>query len=142
LAKKVRALLKLQLAAGQATPAPPVGPALGQHGVNIMAFVKEYNSRTANQAGSIVPVHLTVYEDRSFSFIAKTPPASDLLRKAASIEKGAGLSGKETVGAVSPSIIEEIAKQKMQDLNAATLKGAIKIIKGTARSMGIGISEE
>ena len=142
MAKKVRALLKLQLAAGQATPAPPVGPALGQHGVNIMAFVKEYNSRTANQAGSIVPVHLTVYEDRSFSFIAKTPPASDLLRKAASIEKGAGLSGKETVGAVSPSIIEEIAKQKMQELNAATLKGAIKIIKGTARSMGIGISEE
>lgn len=142
MAKKVRALLKLQLAAGQATPAPPVGPALGQHGVNIMAFVKEYNSRTANQAGSIVPVHLTVYEDRSFSFIAKTPPASDLLRKAASIEKGAGLSGKETVGAVSPSIIEEIAKQKMQDLNATTLKGAIKIIKGTARSMGIGISEE
>ena len=142
MAKKVRALLKLQLAAGQATPAPPVGPALGQHGVNIMAFVKEYNSRTANQAGSIVPVHLTVYEDRSFSFIAKTPPASDLLRKAASIEKGAGLSGKETVGAVSPSVIEEIAKQKMQDLNAATLKGAIKIIKGTARSMGIGISEE
>jgi len=142
LAKKVRALLKLQLAAGQATPAPPVGPALGQHGVNIMAFVKEYNSRTANQAGSIVPVHLTVYEDRSFSFIAKTPPASDLLRKAASIEKGAGLSGKETVGAVSPSVIEEIAKQKMQDLNAATLKGAIKIIEGTARSMGIGISEE
>ena len=142
MAKKVRALLKLQLAAGQATPAPPVGPALGQHGVNIMAFVKEYNSRTANQAGSIVPVHLTVYEDRSFSFIAKTPPASDLLRKAASIEKGAGLSGKETVGAVSPSVIEEIAKQKMQDLNSATLKGAIKIIKGTARSMGIGISEE
>ena len=142
MAKKVRALLKLQLAAGQATPAPPVGPALGQHGVNIMAFVKEYNSRTANQAGSIVPVHLTVYEDRSFSFIAKTPPASDLLRKAASIEKGAGLSGKETVGAVSPSGIEEIAKQKMQDLNAATLKGAIKIIEGTARSMGIGISEE
>lgn len=142
MAKKVRALLKLQLAAGQATPAPPVGPALGQHGVNIMAFVKEYNSRTANQAGSIVPVHLTVYEDRSFSFIAKTPPASDLLRKAASIEKGAGLSGKETVGAVSPSVIEEIAKQKMQDLNAATLKGAIKIIEGTARSMGIGISEE
>lgn len=142
MAKKIRALLKLQLAAGLATPAPPVGPALGQHGVNIMAFVKEYNSRTANQAGSIVPVHLTVYEDRSFSFIAKTPPASDLLRKAASIEKGAGLSGKETVGAVSPSVIEEIAKQKMQDLNAATLKGAIKIIEGTARSMGIGISEE
>ena len=142
MAKKIRALLKLQLAAGLATPAPPVGPALGQHGVNIMAFVKEYNSRTANQAGSIVPVHLTVYEDRSFSFIAKTPPASDLLRKAASIEKGAALSGKETVGAVSPSVIEEIAKQKMQDLNAATLKGAIKIIEGTARSMGIGISEE
>ena len=142
MAKKIRALLKLQLAAGLATPAPPVGPALGQHGVNIMAFVKEYNSRTANQAGSIVPVHLTVYEDRSFSFIAKTPPASDLLRKAASIEKGAALSGKETVGAVSPSVIEEIAKQKMQDLNAATLKGAIKIIEGTARRMGIGISEE
>jgi len=142
LAKKVRALLKLQLAAGQATPAPPVGPALGQHGVNIMAFVKEYNARTANQAGAIIPVHLTVYEDRSFSFVAKTPPASDLLRKAASIEKGAGLSGKESVGKVSTSAIKEIAKQKMQDLNAATLEGAVKIIKGTARSMGIEVSEE
>lgn len=142
MAKKVRALLKLQLAAGQATPAPPVGPALGQHGVNIMAFVKEYNARTANQAGAIIPVHLTVYEDRSFSFVAKTPPASDLLRKAASIEKGAGLSGKESVGKVSTSAIKEIAKQKMQDLNAATLEGAVKIIEGTARSMGIEVSEE
>ena len=142
MAKKVRAVLKLQLAAGQATPAPPVGPALGQHGVNIMAFVKEYNARTANQAGAIIPVHLTVYEDRSFSFIAKTPPASDLLRKAASIEKGAGLSGKENVGKVSTSAIKEIAKQKMQDLNAATLEGAVKIIEGTARSMGIEVSEE
>jgi len=141
LAKKVRAVIKLQLAAGQATPAPPVGPALGQHGVNIMAFVKEYNSRTANQGGTIVPVHLTVFEDRSFTFVTKTPPASDLLRKAAGIEKGASQSLLEKAGSISRSAIQEIAKQKMADLNAKSLEGATKIIEGTARSMGIEVEE-
>ncbi len=141
MAKKVRAVIKLQLAAGQATPAPPVGPALGQHGVNIMAFVKEYNSRTANQGGTIVPVHLTVFEDRSFTFVTKTPPASDLLRKAAGIEKGASQSLLEKAGSISRSAIQEIAKQKMADLNAKSLEGATKIIEGTARSMGIEVEE-
>ncbi len=141
MAKKVRAVIKLQLAAGQASPAPPVGPALGQHGVNIMAFVKEYNSRTANQGGNIVPVHLTVFEDRSFTFVTKTPPASDMLRRAAGIEKGASLA-QEKAGAVKCSALEEIAKQKMADLNAKDLAGATKIIEGTARSMGIEISED
>ncbi len=141
MAKKVRAVIKLQLAAGQATPAPPVGPALGQHGVNIMAFVKEYNSRTANQGGTIVPVHLTVFEDRSFTFVTKTPPASDLLRKAAGIEKGASQSLLEKAGSISRSAIQEIAKQKMADLNANSLEGAPKIIEGTARSMGIEVEE-
>ncbi len=141
MAKKVRAVIKLQLAAGQASPAPPVGPALGQHGVNIMAFVKEYNSRTANQGGNIVPVHMTVFEDRSFTFVIKTPPASDMLRRAAGIEKGASLA-QERAGAVKRSALEEIAKQKMADLNAKDLAGATKIIEGTARSMGIEISED
>ena len=141
MAKKVRAVIKLQLSAGQASPAPPVGPALGQHGVNIMAFVKEYNSRTANQGGNIVPVHLTVFEDRSFTFVTKTPPASDMLRRAAGIEKGASLA-QEKAGAVKRSALEEIAKQKMADLNAKDLAGATKIIEGTARSMGIEISED
>ena len=141
MAKKVRAVIKLQLSAGQASPAPPVGPALGQHGVNIMAFVKEYNSRTANQGGNIVPVHLTVFEDRSFTFVTKTPPASDMLRRAAGIEKGASLI-QEKAGAVKRSALEEIAKQKMADLNAKDLAGATKIIEGTARSMGIEISED
>ncbi len=142
MAKKVRAIIKLQLAAGQASPAPPVGPALGQHGVNIMAFVKEYNSRTANQGGNIVPVHLTVFEDRSFNFVTKTPPASDMLRRAAGIEKGASLARQEQAGSVNRSALEEIAKQKMADLNAKDLAGATKIIEGTARSMGIEISED
>ena len=141
MAKKVRAVIKLQLSAGQASPAPPVGPALGQHGVNIMAFVKEYNSRTANQGGNIVPVHMTVFEDRSFTFVTKTPPASDMLRRAAGIEKGASLA-QERAGAVKRSALEEIAKQKMADLNAKDLAGATKIIEGTARSMGIEISED
>ena len=141
MAKTVRAVIKLQLSAGQASPAPPVGPALGQHGVNIMAFVKEYNSRTANQGGNIVPVHLTVFEDRSFTFVTKTPPASDMLRRAAGIEKGASLI-QEKAGAVKRSALEEIAKQKMADLNAKDLAGATKIIEGTARSMGIEISED
>ncbi len=141
MAKKVRAVIKLQLAAGQASPAPPVGPALGQHGVNIMAFVKEYNSRTANQGGNIVPVHLTVFEDRSFNFVTKTPPASDMLRRAAGVEKGASLA-QERAGSVKRSALEEIAKQKMADLNAKDLAGATKIIEGTARSMGIEVSED
>jgi len=142
LAKKVKAIVKLQLEAGKATPAPPVGPALGQHGVNIMAFVKEYNQRTASQEGSIVPVHLTVYEDKSFAFQVKTPPASDLLRKAAKIEKGSGMARSEKVGKLNYSAIQEIAKLKMKDLNAASVEAAAKIIKGTARSMGIEVVEE
>lgn len=142
MAKKVRAIVKLQLQAGQATPAPPVGPALGQHGVNIMAFVKEYNSQTASMAGSIVPVHLTVYEDRSFTFVTKTPPASDLLRNAASLEKGSGQAGRERVGQLPQSKIREIAALKMKDLNASSIEGAIKIIEGTARSMGIEVTKE
>ncbi len=139
MAKKVRALIKLQIEAGKATPAPPVGPALGQHGVNIMAFVKEYNERTGTQAGNIVPVELTVFEDRSFSFVVKSPPASDLLRKAAGIEKGSGNPRAEKVGIVSSSKVREIAEAKMKDLNAADVAGAVRIIEGTARSMGIQI---
>lgn len=139
MAKKVRALIKLQIEAGKATPAPPVGPALGQHGVNIMAFVKEYNERTGSQAGNIVPVELTVFEDRSFSFVVKSPPASDLLRKAAAVEKGSGNPRTEKVGVVSSSKVREIAEAKMKDLNAADVAGAVRIIEGTARSMGIQI---
>ena len=139
MAKKVRALIKLQIEAGKATPAPPVGPALGQHGVNIMAFVKEYNERTNSQAGNIVPVELTVFEDRSFSFVVKSPPASDLLRKAAGIEKGSGNPRTEKVGVVSSSKVREIAEAKMNDLNATDVAGAVRIIEGTARSMGIQI---
>ena len=142
MSKKVRAIIKLQLQAAQATPAPPVGPALGQHGVNIMAFVKEYNARTASQTGTVVPVHLTVFEDRSFSFVLRTPPASELLRKAAGVEKGSGQPLQEKIGTLSKSALEAIAKSKMADLNSASLEGAIKIIEGTARSMGINVAEE
>lgn len=142
MAKKVKAIVKLQLEAGQATPAPPVGPALGQHGVNIMTFVKEYNQRTASQEGSIVPVHLTVYEDKSFTFQIKTPPASDLLRKAAKIEKGSGMARTEKVGKLNYSSIQEIAKLKMKDLNASSVEAAAKVIEGTARSMGIEVVGE
>ena len=142
MAKKVRAIIKLQLEAGKATPAPPVGPALGQHGVNIMGFVKEYNSRTANQSGTIVPVHLTVYEDRSFTFVTRTPPASDLLRKAASLEKGASDTRQGTVGSISRQALRDIAEAKAPDLNASSTEEAMSIIAGTARSMGIQISEE
>ncbi len=142
MAKKVRAVIKLQLQAGQATPAPPVGPALGQHGVNIMAFVKEYNSRTANQSGTVVPVHLTVFEDRSFSFVLRTPPASELLRKAAGVDKGSGQPLQEKIGTLSRSALEEIAKEKMADLNSVSLEGAVKVIEGTARSMGINVAGE
>ena len=140
MAKKVRAIIKLQLEAAKATPAPPVGPALGQHGVNIMGFVKEYNARTASQAGTIVPVHLTVFEDRSFAFVTRTPPASDLLRKAAGVEKGSSeLRGK--VGSISRNALREIAETKLADLNAGSVNEAMAIIEGTARSMGIEISE-
>jgi large subunit ribosomal protein L11 len=139
LAKRVRGYVKLQLPAGKATPAPPVGPALGQHGVAIMNYVKEYNERTASLTGQIIPVVITVYEDRSFSFVTKTPPAPDLLRRAAGIGKGSGNPLKEKVGKVTSSQVTEIAELKMKDLNAVDMAGAIKQIEGTARSMGIEI---
>ena len=139
MAKKVIGLIKLQIEAGKATPAPPVGPAFGQHGVNIMGFFKEYNERTASLSGSIVPVEITVFEDRSFDFIVKSPPASDLLRKAAGIQKGSGSPLAEKVATISVDQVKEIAETKMNDLNAADIDGAIRIIEGTARSMGIKV---
>jgi large subunit ribosomal protein L11 len=138
-AKQVRAIIKLQIEAGKANPAPPVGPALGQHGVNIMAFCKEYNARTANMAGSVIPVEITVYADRSFTFITKTPPAYDLLKKAANVEKGSGEPNRIKVGKVTRQQVREIATLKMKDLNAIDLEGAMRIIEGTARSMGIEV---
>jgi len=141
MAKKVRALIKLQIQAGEATPAPPVGPALGQHGVNIMGFVKEYNSKTANQMGSIIPVQITVYEDRSFTFVTKTPPASDQLRKAAGVEKGSTEALRQNVGKVTLKQVEEIAQNKLADLNSNDIDAAVQMIKGTARSMGIEVEE-
>lgn len=137
MAKKVIGLIKLQIEAGKATPAPPVGPALGQHGVNIMGFVKEYNEKTSSMSGTIVPVEITVFEDRSFNFIIKSPPASDLLRKAAAISKGSGSPLAEKVATIPRSKVQEIAETKIKDLNAADIEGAMKIIEGTARSMGI-----
>jgi large subunit ribosomal protein L11 len=139
LAKRIRAYVKLQIPAGKATPAPPVGPALGQHGVAIMNFVKEYNERTANMAGQTVPVLITVYEDRSFTFVTKTPPASDLLRRAAGVDKGSATASGRKVGKVTQDQIREIAETKMKDLNAIDIAGAIKQIEGTARSMGIEV---
>ena len=139
MAKKVKAVIKLQIPAGKANPAPPVGPALGQHGLNIMAFCKEYNERTASQAGSIIPVEITVFEDRSFTFIVKTPPATDLLKKALAIEKGSGDAGHEKVGRLSRAQLREIAQLKAKDLNATSIEGAERIIEGTARSMGIEV---
>ena len=139
MAKKVLTILKLGLEAGKASPAPPIGPALGQHGVNIMAFVKEYNERTSSQQGNIIPVELSVYEDRSFSFITKTSPATALLKKAAGISKGSSEPNRDKVGKVSKDKVREIAEIKMPDLNAADIEGAIKIVSGTARSMGIEI---
>ena len=139
MAKKVVGQIKLQIPAGAATPAPPVGPALGQAGVNIMDFVKNFNARTASQAGLIIPVVITVYADRSYTFITKTPPAAILLRKAAGVEKGSGEPNKKKIGKVSRAQVEEIAKTKLPDLNAASLEAAIKTIEGTARSMGIEI---
>ena len=139
MAKKVRSIIKLQLPAGQANPAPPVGPALGQHGVNIMAFCKEYNERTSAQAGSIIPVEITVFEDRSYTFITKTPPATDLLKKALGVEKGSGTTGHEEIGKLSRDKLREIAQLKAKDLSANDIEGAERIIEGTARSMGIEV---
>ena len=139
MAKKVTGFIKLQLPAGAATPAPPVGPALGQHGVNIMQFVKAYNEQTAAQSGTIIPVEITVFQDRSFTFITKTPPATALLKKAAGLDKGSANPLKEKNGTVSPEKLRELAELKMPDLNANDIEGAMKILAGTARSMGIEI---
>ena len=141
MARKVKAMVKLQIEAGRASPAPPVGPALGQHGVNIMAFVKEYNERTASQVGDIVPALLTVFEDNSFTFETKTPPASALLLKAAGIEKGSGNPLAEKVATIPAAKVQEIAERKMDDLNATDLDAAIRIVAGTARSMGITVED-
>ena len=141
MAKKVAKMVKLQVQAGKATPAPPVGPALGQAGVNIMAFFKEFNERTAKQAGLIIPVEITVFEDRSFTFITKTPPAAVLLKKAAGIEKASGEPNKNKVATLPRAKAQEIAESKMQDLNAASVEAATRMIEGTARSMGIVITD-
>lgn len=139
MAKKILGKVSLQISAGKATPAPPVGPALGQYGVNIMGFCKEYNAKTANQAGFIVPVEITVFEDRSFTFIVKSPPASDLLKKAANVEKGSGEPNKKKVGKVTRDKIKEIAETKKEDLNAADVEAAMRMVEGTARSMGLEV---
>ncbi len=139
MAKKVEKIVKLQIPAGKATPAPPVGPALGQAGVNIMGFTKEFNARTADQAGLIIPVVISVYEDRSFTFVTKTPPAAVLLKKAANVEKGSGEPNKNKVAKVSRDQVKEIAELKMEDLNAADVEAAMRMVEGTARSMGITV---
>ena len=141
MAKKVVGMIKLQLPAGKASPAPPVGPALGQHGVNIMGFCKEFNAKTNKQAGLVIPVVITVYQDRSFSFILKTPPAAVLLKKAAGIERGSGVPNKTKVAKVTKAQVKEIAETKMPDLNAASVESAMRMIAGTARSMGITVEE-
>jgi large subunit ribosomal protein L11 len=141
MAKKVRAVVKLQIEAGKATTGPPVGPSLAPHGINLMELIKAYNAATANQTGSIVPVEVTIYEDRSFTFQLKTPPASQLLRKAAGLEKGGGEPGRTTVGQVTRDQVREIAELKMRDLNAQDIEAAMKIVEGTARSMGIEVAE-
>ena len=139
MAKKVKAVIKLQISAGKATPAPPVGPALGQHGINIMAFCKEYNERTASQEGFIIPAEIIVYEDRSFTFTTKMPPVSDLLRRALGVEKGGGNPGKEKIGKISRDTLYEIARNKMKDLNTTDIDKAASIVAGTARSMGVDV---
>ena len=141
MAKKVVAMVKLQLPAGQATPSPPVGPALGQHGVNIMEFCKAYNERTKSQEGSVIPVLITIFSDRSFTFITKTPPVTYLLKKAVRLAKGANAPKKETVGSITKAQIQEIAQLKMVDLNAKDLAGAMRIVEGSAKSMGLEIAE-
>lgn len=140
MAKRVKAVVKLQIPAGKANPAPPVGTALGPQGVNIMAFVKEYNERTAGQVGLIIPAEITIYEDRSFTFITKTPPVADLLKKAAGVEKGSATPNKTKVGSISRDKLREIAEIKMKDLNVINIEGAERMVEGTARSMGITIS--
>ena len=140
MAKKLKAIVKLHIEAGKATPAPPVGTALGQHGVNIMAFCKEYNDLTASQAGSIVPVEVTSYEDRSFTFVTKTPPAADLLKRALGAEKGSDNPRRNKIGSLPQEKVREIAELKLKDLNAIDIEGAIRIVEGTARSMGIDIT--
>lgn len=139
MAKKIKAIVTLQLPGGKANPAPPVGPALGQHGVNIMAFCKEYNARTAAEVGNIVPVQITIYQDNSFTFILKTAPAADLLRKAAGVPKGSGVPNRQKVGQVTRAQVRQIAENKMRDLNAVDVEGAMHMIEGTARSMGITV---
>jgi len=139
MAKKIRAVIKLQLEAGKATPAPPVGPALGQHGANIMAFCKEYNERTSSQSGSIIPVEIIVFEDRSFTFSLKTPPASDLIKKAAGLEKGSPAQIRQKVGTLTRAQVRQIAATKMKDLNANDIDAAMRMVEGTARSMGVEI---
>lgn len=141
MAKKLKAIVRLQLEAGKANPAPPVGPALAGHGINIMAFCKEYNARTANRQGEVIPAEITVYTDGSFTFILKTPPAAVLLRKAAGVEKGSGVPNKDKVGSVTRKQVREIAELKMKDLNALDIDGAMKQIEGTARSMGITVQD-
>ena len=139
MAKKIIGQIKLQIPAGKATPAPPVGPALGQHGVNIMAFTKEFNAKTADQAGMIIPVVISVYQDRSFTFITKTPPAAVLIKKAINLQSGSGEPNKKKVGKITSAQVKEIAELKMKDLNAATVESAMKMIAGTARSMGVEV---
>ncbi len=141
MARKVRSVVRLQIQAGKATPAPPVGTALGPHGVNIMGFVKEYNARTADQTGNIIPVDITIYEDRSFTFVTKTPPASDLLRKAAGIEKGSSDVRTERVATVTRDQVREIAQLKLEDLNTGNIEAAMQMVMGSARSMGIDITD-
>ncbi|HWW09611.1 MAG TPA: 50S ribosomal protein L11 [Candidatus Acidoferrales bacterium] len=138
--KKVKTVIRLQIPAGKATPAPPVGTALGPHGINIMEFTKAYNERTAAQAGSIIPAEITVYEDRTFTFVTKTPPAGDLLKKAAGIEKGSAVPNRDKVGSVTKQQVREIAETKMEDLNANDIDHAVRIIEGTARSMGVDVN--
>jgi large subunit ribosomal protein L11 len=138
-AKKIVTVIKLQIPAGKANPAPPVGPALGQHGVNIMAFCKDYNAKTANQTGTIIPVEITVYDDRSFTFVTKTPPTSDLIKKALGIEKGAQTTGRQKVGELSRAKLNEIAKIKVKDLNVNSIEAAERIVEGAARSMGVEV---
>ena len=141
MAKKISGYIKLQIPAGKATPAPPVGPALGQHGVNIQAFTKEFNARTANDAGMIIPVVITVYQDKSFTFVTKTPPAANVIKKACGIQSGSGNPKNQKVAFIKKAQVEEIAKLKMKDLNAATVEAAMKMVAGTARSMGITVEE-
>ncbi|MCA1648515.1 MAG: 50S ribosomal protein L11 [Chloroflexi bacterium] len=141
MAKKVKAVITLQLPAGKATPAPPVGPALGQHGINMMAFLKEYNERTANQSGMVIPALITIFEDRSFSFVTKTPPAADLIKKAAGIDKGSQTPGRTDAGTIQRAKVREIAETKMKDLNANDLEAAMRMIEGAARSMGVAVQD-